>query len=66
MGNTWLKELAVDEPAVLLQAVTALSKLRRMAVALAPPDEALHDITVSTADRALAGFNGAARGENGR
>jgi uncharacterized ferritin-like protein (DUF455 family) len=56
IGTTWLKLLAAHDPLTILQAVTALSRVRRMAVVLAPPDEALHDIAVNTADRALAGF----------
>jgi uncharacterized ferritin-like protein (DUF455 family) len=57
-GNEWLKLLARTNPRVLLDAVKALDDVKRMAVALAPPEEALHEIVISAEDRSLAGFDG--------
>jgi uncharacterized ferritin-like protein (DUF455 family) len=59
-GNEWLKTLGHANPRVLLDAVKALSEVRRMAVALAPSDEELHAVVESPEDRALAGFGDAA------
>lgn len=65
-GDTWLKTLQTGNPRVVLDVVRTLSGLRRAAVALAPPDEALHEVAVNSADRALAGLDAGGRDPGSR
>jgi uncharacterized ferritin-like protein (DUF455 family) len=57
-AHEWLTRLTADNPAVMLNAVSALSKLRAMTAALTPPGHKMaHDIPVNAEDRRHAGLS---------